>query len=152
MNNPLKFKRQARFNGLPFFMDKTSVDGGGRNVVTHQFPNGSGHLNEDLSPNVGKFKVSGYLIGFDAVAQANSLKAATSIAGTGVLTLPDLPFLHVRCVGFGYEISKDEINKVSINFDFVEEAGFVAIGISLLPGRMIELAMVGAGAALGAIA
>lgn len=141
MTNMFKFKRQPSFNGLPFSVSKVSRSGHGRKFQTHEFPNGRGHLNEDLAPNVGKFSVTGYLIGFDAEARAQAIGAACDAPGVGILNLPDQTSISVRCANFGYETIKEEINKVTLTFDFVIEASNGSGAVVVMLGRLLEIGL-----------
>lgn len=148
MSDLYKSKRQASFKGLPFFMEKVGFSGGGRKFVTHEFPNGRGHLNEDLAPNVGKFSVSGYLIGFDAIDRAKAFKSVCGQSGAGQLVLPDEPSNYVRCNGFSYDVVKEELNRVSISFEFTEEAGGFG-GLNFFAGLFLEIGLKAVGGAVG---
>ena len=65
----------ASFRGVPFFVE-ASERSGGRRVVVHEFPGRDDPFIEDLGGRARKFRIEGYVIGADYVAQRDRLLAA----------------------------------------------------------------------------
>lgn len=65
----------ASFRGVPFFVE-SSERSGGRRVVVHEFPLRDEPFIEDLGRRARKFRVDGYVIGGDYVAQRDALLSA----------------------------------------------------------------------------
>ncbi|HET7500656.1 MAG TPA: DNA circularization N-terminal domain-containing protein [Kofleriaceae bacterium] len=78
----------ASFRGVPFFVE-TSERTGGRRMVTHEFPGRDEPFVEDLGRKPATFRVDGYVIGDDYLAQRDALRAALEdTAGPGELVHP----------------------------------------------------------------
>lgn len=65
----------ASFRGVPFFVE-SSERSGGRRVVVHEFPLRDDPFVEDLGRRARKFRIDGYVLGADYVAQRDRLLAA----------------------------------------------------------------------------
>ncbi len=78
----------ASFRGVPFFVD-SSDRAGGRRTAVHQFPYRDEPFVEDLGKNATTFRVEGYVIGDDYIAQRDALLTALEeTSGPGALVHP----------------------------------------------------------------
>jgi len=79
----------ASYGGIGFWVERDTVEGG-RRVVVHEFPHRDGSFNEDLGDGPRHFRVTAYVEGDDADAQALALVGALSQEGPATLVLPDI--------------------------------------------------------------
>lgn len=87
----------ASFRGVPFFVE-SSDHSGGRRIVVHQFPLRDKPFVEDLGKIAGAFRVEGYVIGDDYLAQKEALLVALEdTAGPGELVHPYYGVRRVVC-------------------------------------------------------
>lgn len=77
----------ASFRARPFFVEVVELSTG-RRLVVHEFPLRDDPFVEDLGRRARKFKVDGFLIGDDYLAQKTSLLDALEAKGPGELVLP----------------------------------------------------------------
>lgn len=78
----------ASFRGVPFFVE-SSERGGGRRVVSHEFPLRDKPFVEDMGKRAATFRVEGYVIGEDYVAKRDALREALEeTSGPGELVHP----------------------------------------------------------------
>ena len=78
----------ASFRGVPFFVD-SSQRSGGRRAVVHEFPGREDPFVEDLGRRARTFRIDGYVVGDDYIAQRDALLAALEDqAGPGELKHP----------------------------------------------------------------
>jgi prophage DNA circulation protein len=106
----------ASFRGVPFFVE-SSERGGGRRVVVHEFPLRDEPFVEDMGRRARKFRVEGYVIGGDYMAQRDALLAALEDEeGPGQLVHP-------------YYGIKSAIGETTSTRETRAEGGWAAIGI-----------------------
>lgn len=77
----------ASFRGVPFFVEVEEYEGG-RRVVEHEFPFADDPFGEDMGRAARRFRVDGYVIGSDYLAQRRALIEALERKGPGALILP----------------------------------------------------------------
>ncbi|HET9063678.1 MAG TPA: DNA circularization N-terminal domain-containing protein [Candidatus Binatia bacterium] len=78
----------ASFRGVPFFVDGSDRSGG-RRIVVHEFPLRDDPFVEDLGRKARPFRVDGYVVGDDYLAEKNALLTALEDeAGPGELVHP----------------------------------------------------------------
>lgn len=106
----------AAFRGAAFFVE-SSERSGGRRVVVHEFPLRDEPFVEDLGRRARKFRVEGYLIGSDYMAQRDALLAALEDEeGPGQLVHP-------------YYGIKSAIGETTSTRETRAEGGWAVIGI-----------------------
>lgn len=106
----------ASFRGVPFFVEASDRTGG-RRVMVHEFPLRDDPFVEDLGRRARKFRVDGYVVGDDYIAQKNALLAALEDEeGPGQLVHPY----------YGIKIAIAETNSTR---ETQSEGGWAQIGI-----------------------
>jgi hypothetical protein len=110
----------ASWKGVPFFV-LTSSDDFGRRGDLYEYP-----LNEnvgyvDLGRKARRFKIEGYLIGSDQIAQTRRMRDAAERAQPGVLVHPMYGPQNVACVTLSAsaDYRKDK-KRTKLAFDFIE--------------------------------
>lgn len=78
----------ASFRQVPFFIE-SGEQSGGRRAVVHEFPGrDKPYVDDSLGARARTFRVEGYVLGDDFIAQRNALVAACEAKGPGVLLHP----------------------------------------------------------------
>lgn len=110
----------ASFRGVPFLVE-TADRSSGRRVVVHEFPQRDTPYVEDLGRTVRNFRVDGYLVGDDYLANRDDLLAALEdTSGPGELVHPHYGRLQAVCVSVTVRESLREGRTVGFQIDFVE--------------------------------
>jgi prophage DNA circulation protein len=110
----------ASFRGVPFFVE-SSERSGGRRTVTHEFPLRDDPFVEDLGRTARAFRVDGYVIGDDYLAQRDALLAALEdTEGPGELVHPHHGTLRAICETYSVRESKIEGGMATFAIAFVE--------------------------------
>jgi prophage DNA circulation protein len=110
----------ASFRGLPFFVD-SSERAGGRRLVVHEFPLRDAPFVEDLGRKARTFRVEGYVIGDDYLAQRDSLLTALEdVSGPGELIHPHHGALRASCVGVAVRETRAEGGLATFAIEFAE--------------------------------
>ncbi len=110
----------ASFRGVPFFVE-TGDRTGGRRAVVHEFPYRDDPFVEDLGRKARPFRIEGYVVGDDYMAQRDALlDALENVAGTGELVHPSYGVLRVVCLNATVRESKTEGGIATFAIDFIE--------------------------------
>ena len=110
----------ASFRGVPFFID-TGERTGGRRVVVHEFPLRADPFVEDLDRRARRFRVDGYVLGDDYLAQRDALLAALEdVAGPGELVHPYYSTKRAICDNVSVREQRAEGGIAQFSIDFVE--------------------------------
>ena len=110
----------ASFRGVPFFVESSETSGG-RRVVVHELPLRDAPVVEDLGRKARSFRVDGYTIGDDYIAQRDALiEALENIAGPGDLIHPYHGRKRAICVGLSVRESKSSGGMATFAIDFAE--------------------------------
>jgi prophage DNA circulation protein len=110
----------ASFRGVPFFVENAESSGG-RRVVVHEFPLRDDPFVEDLGQRARTFRVDGYVIGDDYLAQRDALLSALeSIEGPGELRHPFRGTLRAICVNVSVRESPREGGMATFAIEFAE--------------------------------
>jgi len=89
----------ASFRGIPFLVD-VSERGGGRRAVVHEFPLRDDPFVEDLGRRARTFRVDGYVLGDEYIAERDALLAALEdVSGPGELVHPSHGVRRAICTG-----------------------------------------------------
>ena len=72
----------ASFRGVPFLFDSHEV-GGGRKIVTHEYPNKTQRFVEDLGGLLKVFRIRGTVTGVNYTNTKNALITALETPGIG---------------------------------------------------------------------
>jgi prophage DNA circulation protein len=110
----------ASFRGVPFFVD-TSERTGGRRAVVHEFPLRDDPFSEDLGRHARKFRVDGYVLGDDYLAQRDALLSALEdVAGPGELVHPYYGTKRAICDTVSVREQRADGGIAQFAIDFVE--------------------------------
>ena len=77
----------ASFKGVPFYVTAESLRFG-RRIVQHEYPNTSKQFGEDVGGFPFDFKVTGFVIGYEAENKLTAIINACNEGGAGLLILP----------------------------------------------------------------
>lgn len=122
----------ASFRGTPFHVAREDVDNAGRYVAEHLFAKAEEHGTEDMGRKLRRFRVNAYLCGDTADADAMDLIEVCSTPGAGMLILPMLPGVMVRCTGCSRSAEKEKQGFLGFDLQFIE-AGATAGGFPAIP-------------------
>jgi prophage DNA circulation protein len=86
----------ASFRGVPFNIQTTRAGYGRRNVV-HEYPDRDTPLAEDLGRRAQSFKITGFILGDDAITESDALIEACEAKGPGKLVHPVRGEIVVVC-------------------------------------------------------
>lgn len=110
----------ASFRGVPFFVDAADR-GGGRRAVVHEFPLRDDPYVEDLGRKARSFRIDGYVIGDDYLAQRDALLSALEDAsGPGELVHPYYGLLRAVCVSLSVREMRAEGAMATFSLEFAE--------------------------------
>lgn len=110
----------ASFRGVAFLVDSADR-GGGRRAVVHEFPLRDDPFVEDLGRKARTFRVDGYVIGDDYLAQRDALLAALEdVAGPGELVHPYHGARRAICVTLSVRETKTDGGMAMFAIEFVE--------------------------------
>lgn len=110
----------ASFKGVPFETEGDD-EGGGRRIVSHEFPMRDDPFNEDLGEAKREFDVTAYLASDQADSDATAFVSVLTQRGPGLLVLPTHGQLLVRCHTFKRDRKKDQAGKIGFALKFVRE-------------------------------
>ena len=111
--------QQASFRGVPFITETESDEEFGRRLAIHDYPNSSNRYAEDTGGFADHISVSGCVIGQDAVAQYQRLKAACNQQGHGELVLSVLGSFKIKCGKCSATCNTAEsTEKITFNLEF----------------------------------
>ena len=110
----------ASWKGVPFFCDSSS-DEFGRRGALYEYPLSDSPGYKDLGRKARRFKVEGYLLGSDQVAQTQVMAAAAESQEPGTLIHPIYGAQQVACVTLtaAADYRKDK-KRTKLSFEFVE--------------------------------
>ena len=110
----------ASFRGVPFLVDQAEY-AGGRRTVLHEFPLRDQPFVEDLGKRAATFRVDGYVIGDDYLAQRDALRAALEdTEGPGELRHPYYGTKRAICTNLSIHESKSAGGMATFSLEFIE--------------------------------
>lgn len=110
----------ASFRGVAFFVEG-SDRGGGRRAVVHEFPLRDDPFVEDLGRRARTFRVDGYVIGDDYLAQRDALLAALEdVAGPGELVHPYHGVRRAICLNVTVRETRADGGMATFAIEFAE--------------------------------
>lgn len=112
----------ASYRGVGFYVDDDAKEGG-RRTETHEFPDGEDWYVEDLGIKARTFKVTGFVSGGDARAEAEALFAACETKDAGTLVLPVRGTLQAVCTAVHTTFRKDKLGRIAVEMSFAEQGG-----------------------------
>ena len=141
--------RGASFRGAPFHVRKEELADSGRLVAEHKFAKAETHATEDMARKAKRWKVSGYVVGDLADAEAQALIAACNAPGAATLVLPFLGSHEVRCTSchVGHEIK--ELGMAPVELEFIEKGNDSAFAPVPLGDRIAAGILEGLGSVIG---
>lgn len=110
----------ASFRQVGFEVDDDTL-GGGRRVVTHEYPNRESWDNEDLGIVAQTVSVRAYVHGDDADVQAAQLFRVCALPGAGELVLPVRGRMRARCTGCYSTFTSNALGQIEFDLEFVLE-------------------------------
>jgi prophage DNA circulation protein len=117
------YLRDASFRGIPFQVEDHRFTGG-RNTVTHVFPQAEAVSTEDLGAAPRKYSLTAYVVGDDYMLYRDRLlNACLNQPGPGVLVHPFLGLLNVRCDAVSLAESRMEGGVARVDLGFIEVGG-----------------------------
>ena len=110
----------ASFRGVGFFVESAERSGG-RRAVVHEFPLRDDPFVEDLGRRARSFRVDGYVIGDDYLAQRDALLAALEDeSGPGELVHPYHGVRRAVCTGVSVRESRTDGGMATFAIEFAE--------------------------------
>ncbi|CAN5449358.1 DNA circularization N-terminal domain-containing protein [soil metagenome] len=109
--------QKGSFRGVAFVTDDHE-QGGGRRLVTHEFPQGEKPVLEDLGGKAQRFTVNCHILG--SLAAANAFATALLAPGIGTLIHPWLGSMQVGVDDFSRSDSTSEGGLSTFSVSFVE--------------------------------
>lgn len=110
----------ASFRGVAFFVD-TAERGGGRRAVVHEFPLRDDPFVEDLGRRARTFRVDGYVLGDDYLAQRDALLSQLEdVSGPGELVHPYHGVRRAICISVSVRESRSEGGFAAFSIEFAE--------------------------------
>ncbi len=111
----------ASFNGVSFFVEEASSNGG-RNVVTTALPFTDVHINEDVGGRIREYPIRFYLLGANVEFKREKLEEAFNTAGALEFVHPHYGKFFARCTKYSLSFRKSECEYVSGEATFVAES------------------------------
>jgi len=110
----------ASFRGVPFYVD-TSDRAGGRRTVKHEYPFRDAPFYEDLGRAARTFRIDGYVIGDDYLAQRDALiSACEDEEGPGELIHPYHGTRSAICAQMAVQETRSEGRYAKFSLEFCE--------------------------------
>ena len=110
----------ASYAGIPFFVEETEHSGG-RIVVTTSLPFSDNHVNFDLGKKVRPITCKVYVLGVDCESKREILEEALNKEGVFEFIHPNYGRFNARCVDFGFNHKKDELEYITGEITVVPE-------------------------------
>lgn len=111
----------AAFRGVPFYVSDSNRGGGGRRVAVHEFPFRDTPWVDDLGRGARTFRLEGYVLGDDYIAQRNRLQEALeNVADPGELVHPYWGVISAICTGLDIHDGANDGRMASFSIDFIE--------------------------------
>lgn len=134
--------RPASFRGVPF----VSLGGEGafgRRNETHEYPLRDTPWVEDLGRGTRRFRVFGFLVGDDVIAQRDLMIAACETEGDGALVHPTYGRRNVSLMDSRWIERWEKGRYFEVEFDFIEGGPRVFPASSVASGSLVESAASG---------
>ena len=141
--NWLKAFRPASFRGLPFQVDVEEASGA-RRLSIQPIAYAEGSVIEDMGREPRVVRLSAYVAGDIADAAAVAFSAALDRKGPGLLVLPMLAPMSMRCAAWRLSREKDRAGYVGFEIDFIEAGLASAPAGRFDTGAIADLMRVGA--------
>ncbi len=122
----------ASFKGTSFEVNREDLDSAGRYVAEHPYAKAETHGTEDMGRKIRRFRVNAYICGDAADVDAMDFVELCSTPGAGMLILPMLPGVMVRCTGCSRSAEKIRQGVIGFDLQFVE-AGAEGGGFPAIP-------------------
>lgn len=145
----------ASYNGVPFFVDKESVNGG-RDIAVHTFVNSEEHSTEDMGKIPPELRIDGYICGDLADSDAQALLQQCNTAGAFTLVLPMFGPYQARCPKcHAQTLDREKQGWVGFELEFIDAGtagtAFPAtpLGVRLAASSMNQMPAAASGAISG---
>ncbi len=138
----------ASFRGVPFFVESSEL-AGGRRAVVHEFPLRDEPFVEDIGRKARTFRIDGYVIGDDYLAQRDALQAALEDeAGPGELVHPYYGVRRAICVNMGIRSTRADGGMATFALEFADAPAQAPVPVEVVDAA--EQVSTSADAAIGA--
>ncbi|MDR5784062.1 DNA circularization N-terminal domain-containing protein [Caballeronia sp. LZ065] len=134
--------RPASFRGVPFVSLGGEGSFGRRNEV-HEYPLRADPWVEDLGRGTRRFRVFGFLVGDDVIAQRDLMIAACEKEGAGALVHPTYGRRDVSLMDSRWIERWEKGRYFEVEFDFIEGGPRVFPASSVASGSLVESAASG---------
>lgn len=131
--------RQARFRNVPFVSLGGESSFGRRNEL-HEYPLRDLPWAEDIGRATRRYRVFGFVVGDDVIAQRDILIAALETEGPGELIHPTLGSLYVSLMDFRCIERWEKGRYFEFEFDFVEVGVKIYPQASVASESLVEIA------------
>lgn len=113
-----KLTGKGSFRGVPFLIEESQGQEGGRRLVVHQYPLRNDALIEDLGKTARSYDVQCLVIGDDHLAQAASLISALEADGEGTLKHPYFgeKSVFIERYSVTHSTSHERVSRFTFNF------------------------------------
>jgi len=125
-----KTLQPASFRGVPFYVESEDLNGG-RRLALHEYAGGEATKVEDLGKATEKQDVTAYLLGDIADLKANTLRAACSMPGPGMLVMPLDGGFMAYASGFRRAYERDRMGYIGFEVTFIPEGAIPVAGLSI---------------------
>jgi len=109
----------ASFRGVPFCVATEEYEGG-RRVVEHEYPFSDDPYGEDMGRAARRFRLEGYVIGSDYLAQKQALEDALEGKGPGELVMPYRGTRSAACPRFTVRDTNTQGGMATFSMEFFE--------------------------------
>lgn len=136
--NWLKTLWRTSYKGASFWVE-TDQASGGRRLVVHEFPMRDVPYVEDLGERYHEFTVTAYVASDRADTEAASLMSMCATRGPGILVLPTIGPVVVRCAEFSRTHVRDRLGYIAHSLKFIREG---ALGALISSASLINMIFV----------
>lgn len=138
----------ASFRGVSFSVQIGSATFG-RRLALHEYPYRDKPWPEDLGRRPRRFRVYGFLVGDDVIAQRGAMVAAAETKGTGTLVHPTYGALTVSVETFEVRERWDQGRVFELEFEFIEGGLRIFPAAANATGSQVTTAAAAADSACG---
>lgn len=117
---------RTSYKGAAFWVE-TDTEGGARRIVIHEFPMRDTPYLEDLGERYRDYTVTAYVASDRADTEAAALMATCAQRGPGVMVLPTIGPVLVRCLEFSRTHERDRLGFIAHELRFVREGASGAL-------------------------
>lgn len=139
----------ASYKGVPFWVERNDEEGS-RRIVVHEFPMRDEPYLEDLGEGKRGYNITAYVASDRADAEANAVMTICAQRGPGIVVLPSIGPVLVRCLEFKRDYEKDRAGYEAVTMKMVREGFATALASVNSLANLIFIAAEGLAAAAAA--